>query len=194
LCTIRRRPIEGCQAGGGGGEASEASEQEDRECEKQFAFLREEEERVRRISVSDDNGVEWLSHANKCGWRSLPLASLELKRRASEKKWPEASSWCERRQLNKGYVLREKGKPGPTPARAEERTSSRFYQLKSGRVLEKHGEQTRRPLLVVRPGEQQCHSPDERPLLQALLQVARPTGRDVREKTNLGKQKWRVNT
>ena len=33
------------------------------------------------------------------------------------------------------YVLREKGKPNPTPARGEERTASRFYQLKSGHAL-----------------------------------------------------------
>ena len=47
----------------------------------------------------------------------------------------EARSWCERRQLNKGYVLRTKGKHGPTPARAEKKTASRFYQLKSGHGL-----------------------------------------------------------
>jgi len=44
-------------------------------------------------------------------------------------------SWCERRQLNKGYVLRKRGKSDPTPARAEKRTASRFYQLKSGHAL-----------------------------------------------------------
>ena len=32
-------------------------------------------------------------------------------------------------------VLRKKGKPDPTPARAEKRTASRFYQLKSGNAL-----------------------------------------------------------
>jgi hypothetical protein len=32
-------------------------------------------------------------------------------------------------------VLRKKGKPDPTPARAEKRTASRFYQLKSGHAL-----------------------------------------------------------
>jgi len=37
--------------------------------------------------------------------------------------------------LNGGYVLRKKGKPDPTPARAEKRTASRFYQLKSGHAL-----------------------------------------------------------
>jgi len=30
--------------------------------------------------------------------------------KASEKKWPEARAWCERRQLNKGYALQIKGK------------------------------------------------------------------------------------
>ena len=34
-----------------------------------------------------------------------------------------------------GCVLREKGKPDPIPARAEKRTASRFYQLKSGHGL-----------------------------------------------------------
>jgi len=63
------------------------------------------------------------------------LAHLRCK--ASEKKWPEARSWCERRRFNKGYVLRKKGKPDPTPARAEKRTAARFYvPLKSGRVPE----------------------------------------------------------
>jgi len=32
-------------------------------------------------------------------------------------------------------VLRKKGKPDPTLARAEKRTAARFYQLKSGHVL-----------------------------------------------------------
>jgi len=64
----------------------------------------------------------------------MPPASLtHLKRRDSEKKWPEARSWPERRQLNKGHVLREIGKPDPAPARAEKRwTASRFYLLKPG--------------------------------------------------------------
>ena len=34
-----------------------------------------------------------------------------------------------------GYVLRKMGKPDPTPARAEKRTASRVYQLKSGHAL-----------------------------------------------------------
>ena len=90
----------------------------------------------RAASEPDDHGVEWLAHADKYGRRSMPAASLaHLKRRASEKKWPEARLWCERSQLNKGYVLRDKGKPDPIPARAEKRTASRFYQLKSGRGL-----------------------------------------------------------
>jgi len=47
----------------------------------------------------------------------MPSTSLaRVRRRASEKKWPEARSWCERRHLNKSYVLRTKGKPDPTPA------------------------------------------------------------------------------
>ena len=66
----------------------------------------------------------------------MPPASLaHLKHRVSEKKWPEARSWCEQRQLNKEYVLWEKGKPDPTPARAEERTALRFYIFGSGHPL-----------------------------------------------------------
>jgi len=69
--------------------------------------------------------------------RRAPQATslAHLRRRASEKKWPEARAWCERRNLNKGYVLRKKGKPDPTPARAEKRTASRFYQLMLGHAL-----------------------------------------------------------
>ena len=74
-----------------------------------------------------------LADGTRAPERATPLAYL--RRRASEKKWPEARSWCERRNLNKGYVLRKKGKPDPTPARAEKRTASRYYQLKSGHAL-----------------------------------------------------------
>jgi len=77
----------------------------------------------------------WVTLAN--GDRLLPsrpTSLAHLKRSASEKKWPEARSWCERRRLNKGPVLWEEGKPDPTPARAE-RTATRFYQLSSGHAL-----------------------------------------------------------
>ena len=67
--------------------------------------------------------------------RTSVHAANHLRRRASEKKWLEARSWCERRHLNKGYVLRKKGKPDPTPAGADKRTASRFYQLKSRHAL-----------------------------------------------------------
>jgi len=94
---------------------------------------------------------------------------------------PVVDTWCEQRRLNKGYVLREKGKPDPS--QGGEANGLEFYQLKSGhalhgRVPEEHGQQTGRPLLVVRPGEQQWYSPDERQPLQALLQVERLTGRE----------------
>ena len=91
-----------------------------------------------------------LADGTRAPQRATSLA--HLRRRASEKEWPEARSWCERRNLNKGYVLRKKGKPDPTPARAEKRTTSRYYQLKSGCVLEEQRQPTGRPLLVVRPG------------------------------------------
>jgi len=62
-------------------------------------------------SEPDDHGVEWLAYANGVR-RPLPPTSLvRLKRRASEKKWPEAWPWCERRQVNRGYVLRKKVNP-----------------------------------------------------------------------------------
>jgi len=54
-------------------------------------------------SEPDDHGVEWLKHADKDGRRAMPPDSLaHLMRSASEKKWPEARSWCERRHLNRG--------------------------------------------------------------------------------------------
>ena len=77
-------------------------------------------------SGPDDRGVEWLTLAKGGRLPSWPTSRAHLKRRASEKKWPEARQWCERRRLNMGYVLWEKGKPDPTPARAEKRTASRF--------------------------------------------------------------------
>ena len=84
-------------------------------------------------SEPDHHGVEWLKHVDKYGRRAmLPTSLAHLRRRESEKKWPEARSWCERRHLNKGYVLRKESKPNPTPARAEKRTASWFYQLKYG--------------------------------------------------------------
>ena len=104
-----------------------------------------------------DHGVEWLS-TNKHGRRSLPPAFLaHLKRMASEKKWPEARPWCERRQVNKGYALWAKGKPNTSPRRRRGRprgSTSSSPGMPSRSVLEKHGEQAGRPLLVVRPGKQ----------------------------------------
>ena len=70
-------------------------------------------------SEPDDHGVEWLARADSSRLPARPASLAHLRRRASEKKWPEARSWCEWRRLNKGYVLRKKGKPGPTPAGAE---------------------------------------------------------------------------
>jgi len=86
-------------------------------------------------SEPDEHGVEWLMRADGTRMTQRPTSLAHLRRRASEKKWPEARSWCERRNLNQGYVLRKRGKPDPTPARAEKRTASRFYQLKSGHAL-----------------------------------------------------------
>ena len=78
-------------------------------------------------SEPDDHRVEWLTHADGTQMTQRATSLAHLRRRATEKKWPEARSWCERRNLNGGYVLRKKGKPDPTPARAEKRTASRFY-------------------------------------------------------------------
>jgi len=86
-------------------------------------------------SEPDDHGAEWLALANGDRLPSRPTSLAHLKRRASERSGRKPG----RRRLNKVYVLREKGKPDPTPARAENRTASRFYQLKSGRVPEEHG-------------------------------------------------------
>jgi len=86
-------------------------------------------------SEPNEHGVEWLTRADGTRLPERPTSLAHLRRRASEKKWPEARSWCERRNLNQGYVLRKRGKPDPTPTRAEKRTASRFYQLKSGHAL-----------------------------------------------------------
>jgi len=69
-------------------------------------------------SKPDDHGVEWLARADGTRLPVRPTPLAHLRRRASEKKWPEARSWCERRHLNRGYVLRKKGKPDrPPPGR-----------------------------------------------------------------------------
>ena len=75
--------------------------------------------------------------------RSAPEAQ------ASEKKLQEARSWCERRQLNKGYVLR---KPDPTLARAEKRTTSGSTSLSPGVYLKMvEGIQFARAIMVKIP-------------------------------------------
>ena len=40
-----------------------------------------------------------------------PTSLAHLRRRTSEKKWPEAQAWCERRNVNQGYVLRKRPDP-----------------------------------------------------------------------------------
>jgi len=157
---------------------------------------------TRAASEPDDHGVEWLAHADKYGRRSMPIpASLvHLKRRASEKQWPEARSWCEQRQVNKGYVLRKKGKPDPTPAKAEERTAShclplpaQFRACPHGCVLEAHKEQTdhfggvTQTMTVVpnRPGT----------ICSSTATSGRTASRAIgggQEETGRGKQRWRV--
>jgi len=84
--------------------------------------------------------------------------------------------------LNKGYVLRKKGKPDPAPAKAEKRTASRCCLLKSGHAL------TGVYLKSTdnRPDDHfwWCdpeNSPDERPLIQVLLRVENPACRAVGE-------------
>ena len=71
----------------------------------------------------------------------------------NQKKWPPRS-WCERRQLKKGYVLRTKGTHDPTPSQGGEENGLAFLPTQV-RVLKGNEEQTGRPLLVVRPGERQ---------------------------------------
>ena len=80
-------------------------------------------------SEPDDHGVEWLARADGTRLSVRPTSLVHLRRRASEKKWPEARSWCERRHPNKGYVLRKKGKPDPTPARTEKPPDSTSSSL-----------------------------------------------------------------
>jgi len=59
------------------------------------------------------------------------------------------------RRLNKGYVLREKGKPDEGgEANGLEVLSAQVWACPHGRVFGEHGQQAGRPLLVVRPGEQ----------------------------------------
>jgi len=84
----------------------------------------------------------------------LPPTSLaHLKRRASGRSGRKAGRGASGdSSTGATFSEKKKGKPAPTPARAEKRTATRFYQLKSGRVLETHGEQAGRPRLVVRPG------------------------------------------
>ena len=73
-------------------------------------------------SEPDDHGVECRRHPAACT-TDIPSA-------------PAAQGvGKERGNLDKGYVLRKKGKPDPTPTRAEKRTASRFYRLKSGHAL-----------------------------------------------------------
>jgi len=114
--------------------------------------------RARICHRDRDPSTQGYSRQRDCGLSRLPASRMTMAssgcgtpinmdvgrfrrppwRRASEKKWPEARSWCKRRhlnKLNKGYVLRTKGKPDPTPARAEKRTASRYYQLKLGHAL-----------------------------------------------------------
>jgi len=53
-------------------------------------------------SEPDDHGVEWLKLANGDRLLSRPTSVAHLKRKASEKQWPEVRSWWKRRRLNKG--------------------------------------------------------------------------------------------
>src|ERR1700704_4521680 len=96
---------------------------------KQLAFPSTGGRRHLAASEPNEHGVEWLPRDEGTRRPKRPTSLAHLRRRASEKKWPEARSWCERRNLNQGYVLRKRGKPDPTPARAEKRT------LKSGHAL-----------------------------------------------------------
>ena len=72
-------------------------------------------------SEPDGHGVEWLARADGTRLPERATSLAHLRRRATEKKWPEARSWCERRNLNKGYVLRKKGKQDCLPGRRNAR-------------------------------------------------------------------------
>ena len=100
----------------------------------------------------DDHGVEWLSHANKYGRRSMPLASLAyLKRRASEKNCRRPGRGASG-DNNKGYVLRKKAnlarlQPGRRSGRPRDFTISSLGM--PSWVCKADKEQTERPLLVM---------------------------------------------
>jgi len=83
-------------------------------------------------SEPDDHGVEWLTLADGTRPPQRPTSLARLRRRASEKNWPEARSWCERRQLNRGYVLRKKGKPDPTPSQGGEENGLAVLPTQAG--------------------------------------------------------------
>jgi len=76
-------------------------------------------------SEPDDRGVKWLTLVNGDRLPSRPTFLAHLKRRASEN-WPEARSETTQQEVRP---------PGATPARAEKRTASMFYQLKSGHAF-----------------------------------------------------------
>jgi len=72
-------------------------------------------------SEPDDHGVEWMTLADGTWLPVRPTSLAHLGRKPG-------------RGVS-GDVLRKKSKPGPTPARAEKRTASRYYQLNSGHAL-----------------------------------------------------------
>ena len=57
-------------------------------------------------SEPDDRGVEWLTLADGTRATQRATSLAHLRRRATEKKWPEARPWYERRNRNRAYVLR----------------------------------------------------------------------------------------
>jgi len=97
-------------------------------------------------SEPDDHRVEWLARAEGTRLPVRPTSLAHLRRRTSEKKWPEARSWCERRHLNRGYVLRRtsirtRPPPGRRSGRPPDSTSSSLG-MPSRRVPKEHGQQS----------------------------------------------------
>jgi len=93
-------------------------------------------------SEPDAHGVESLTLADGTRPPARPTSLAHLRRRVSGRKWPEARSWRERRQLNQGYVLRKRASlTRPQPGRRRDGLAVLPAQVGAcphGYVLEEH--------------------------------------------------------
>jgi len=104
-------------------------------------------------SEPDDHGVEWLAQADKYGTDPSLLDASEAQALGEEVAGRDNSTKgiCSGRRASR---IR--------PGKAEKRTASRYYQLKSVCVLEADKEQTGRPLPMT------GYPPDQGPFVQTL--------------------------